>query len=69
MPSLIFGSITLVSLAAAFMLLGRGEPETKGAPAQMRLLSQSQYLQTIANIFGEDIAKAAKVRFAPVKAR
>lgn len=67
MPSLIFGSITLVSLAAAFMLLGRGEPETKGAPAQMRLLSQSQYLQTIANIFGEDIAKAAKVRFAPVK--
>ena len=40
------------------------EPATQGASLAMRLISQSQYLQTIEAIFGEDIV--TKVRFAPV---
>lgn len=42
-----------------------GESGPADAP-QMRLLSQSQYLNTIAAIFGDDVAGVAKVRFAPV---
>ncbi len=40
------------------------EPTTAAAPPTMRLLTQSQYANTIADIFGSDIV--AKVRFAPV---
>ena len=40
------------------------EPTTPAAPPTMRLLTQSQYANTIADIFGSDIV--AKVRFAPV---
>lgn len=64
---LIAGAITLIGLLVILMSFDRGEPDTQGAPAQMRLLSQSQYLQIIEGIFGEDIAKSVKVRFAPVK--
>ncbi len=64
--SLIAGVSTLL-LITALIVFGRGEPVTQGAPEQMRLLSQSQYLQIIEDIFGADIAGSAKVRFAPVK--
>lgn len=40
------------------------EPATAAAPPTLRLLTQSQYANTIADIFGSDIV--AKVRFAPV---
>ena len=40
------------------------EPATTAAPPTLRLLTQSQYANTIADIFGPDIV--AKVRFAPV---
>ncbi|MDB5425363.1 MAG: hypothetical protein JWQ29_2779 [Phenylobacterium sp.] len=41
------------------------EPAVPGARPTLRLISQSQYDHTIADIFGSDIA--TKVRFAPVK--
>ena len=40
------------------------EPESRGSQASMRLLSQSQYTNTIVAIFGDHIAP--NVRFAPV---
>ena len=40
------------------------EPAAAPAPPTLRLLTQSQYANTIADIFGSDIV--AKVRFAPV---
>ena len=41
------------------------EPETQGAVASMRLLSESQYTNTIASIFGRHIVP--NVRFSPVQ--
>lgn len=41
------------------------EPKSAGAPPAIRQLSQAQYLQSIAAIFGDAIV--AKVRFAPVQ--
>ncbi len=44
---------------------GAAEPATPGAAPTLRLMSQSQYIHTIANVFGPDIAN--NIRFAPVK--
>ena len=41
------------------------EPAVAGARPTLRLISQNQYVHTIADVFGPDIA--TKVRFAPVK--
>ena len=61
----------LVGLAAAALLAVQAfgparleEPKVQGALPEMRQLSQTQYLESIAAIFGKDIV--AKVRFAPI---
>ena len=42
------------------------EPDTVGAPPGMRLLTSGQYANTIAAIFGADVAKQAKANFASI---
>ena len=64
-PGLLVGVALLIvpavrSIAAETLV----EPETGGSEASMRLLSQIQYANTIAAIFGDHIAP--NVRFAPV---
>ena len=51
--------------AAATAAPGSPEPAVPAAAPTLRLISQSQYRNTISSVFGPDIA--AKVRFAPVK--
>ncbi len=43
---------------------GSGEPDHEGSPARMRLMTQSQYVNTITHIFGPDIS--VSLRFPPV---
>jgi hypothetical protein len=45
--------------------MAAAEPTIEGARPTLRLMSQSQYTHTIADIFGPDVA--TNVRFAPVK--
>src|SRR5262249_49622049 len=45
----------LPALLLALAGCGQSEPMTAGAPPALRLLSESQYRQTIADVFGADI--------------
>lgn len=56
---------SLVGLQASVAADKPAEPVVAGAPAEMRQLTQAQYLESVAAIFGNDIV--AKVRFAPVQ--
>ena len=58
--------IVLLAVPAARSMASEShpEPEIPGSQASMRLLSQSQYTNTVAAIFGDHIAP--NVRFAPV---
>jgi hypothetical protein len=53
-------SIALLALAAC----GPSEPQTAGGAAQVRVLTESQYRQIVADVFGTDIAIAG--RFDPL---
>jgi Protein of unknown function (DUF1588)/Protein of unknown function (DUF1592)/Protein of unknown function (DUF1595)/Protein of unknown function (DUF1585) len=65
----VIGVVALAGYAAVSVLSGPGrfasEPSVPPQPLALRLISESQYIDTISNIFGADIAP--KVRFAPVK--
>lgn len=68
--ALVFLPIIGFGVACVLVLQGFGpariqEPKTQGAAPEMRQLSQTQYQQTIAAIFADDII--AKVRFAPIQ--
>jgi hypothetical protein len=54
-----------VALAGASAMTASAANDAQPPPPTVRLLSQSQYLNTIAQIFGTDIT--VKVRFAPVR--
>ena len=57
-----------IGLAAAFMLAltgcGAVEPDSAGGPPTMRRLTESQYRQVVADVFGDDIVVGG--RFDPV---
>src|SRR4051812_34643048 len=53
----------LVGVAAALALSACGEPKATGVAPQARRLSEVQYRQTVADIFGADIKIAG--RFEP----
>lgn len=60
------GAVSAVAGAVATVSRQAGpEPAVNGGPATVRLLSQSQYLNAVADIFGPDIRNT--VRFAPIK--
>jgi len=43
----------------------RGEPESKGTPAALRLLTQDQYLNTVAYVFGPNVQPATRFAALP----
>jgi hypothetical protein len=43
------------AIGASFVFQGHGEPAMAGGPIKMRRLSEAQYRQSVADIFGEDI--------------
>jgi hypothetical protein len=48
-------AVAAVGVAGAWMISGRGEPQTRGTPASLRLLTQDQYLNTLAYVFGPNV--------------
>lgn len=51
----VVGLTAVAAVAASMLSGGQGEPTMAGSPIKMRRLSEAQYRQTIADIFGEDI--------------
>jgi hypothetical protein len=59
-----FHLVTLAAFCAVGLAgCGPGEPATSGGPAEVRRLTEAQYRQSIADIFGDDIKVAG--RFEP----
>src|SRR3989442_3118165 len=54
---------TIVMAAAAFILAGCGprEPDSAGSPPEMRRLTEEQYRNIVADIFGPTIAFGGRI--------
>ncbi len=56
-------AVVVIGLAAGFSLAARhGEPESKGTPASLRLLTQQQYLNTLSYVFGPNVQPTTRFR-------
>src|SRR5688572_21669387 len=51
--------VGLVTAVGVFVIADGAEPESTGGPTTMRLISAEQYRNTIAYVFGDDIAVEA----------
>jgi hypothetical protein len=60
------GVIACVSLALASCSSGPSEPENSGSPLRVRLMTDKQYSNTIAYIFGADISNAVPSPLPPL---
>ncbi len=56
--------VSIVAISVALIGCGPGEPKTAGAPAGFRQLSEAQYRNIVADVFGPDIQIAGA--FAPI---
>jgi hypothetical protein len=63
--ALFLAAVAATLAAAASSAEGGAQPSAQAAEPTVRLLSQSQYVNTLTQIFGSDIS--IKVRFAPVR--
>ncbi|MET0291722.1 MAG: DUF1592 domain-containing protein [Steroidobacteraceae bacterium] len=66
-PLVIGGALVAVAVGVglAFGVGGSGEPESKGTPATLRLLSQQQYLNTLSYVFGPNVQPTTRFAALP----
>jgi hypothetical protein len=65
---LVLGGVAAAALlggAITVAVSGSGEPESKGTPATLRLLSQQQYLNTLAYVFGPNVQPTTRFAALP----
>nr|WP_240954144.1 DUF1592 domain-containing protein [Solimonas marina] len=58
-------AVTLLVATAVGALHGSGEPKSKGTPMSMRLLTQDQYLNTMAYVFGANVQPTTRFAALP----
>ncbi len=59
-------AVAVVGLAAGLGLASRNaEPESKGTPASLRLLTQQQYLNTLSYVFGPNVQPTTRFAALP----
>lgn len=58
-------AVAAVGIAAGLMLGSGGEPESRGTPASLRLLTQQQYLNTLAYVFGPNVQPTTRFAALP----
>ncbi|MBX5462153.1 MAG: DUF1587 domain-containing protein, partial [Steroidobacteraceae bacterium] len=62
------GAASMVVVATAATLIAanhRAEPQSKGTPASLRLLTQQQYLNTLAYVFGSNVQPTTRFAALP----
>ncbi|MEJ1964961.1 MAG: DUF1592 domain-containing protein [Gammaproteobacteria bacterium] len=59
-------AVAIIGLAVGLGMANRhGEPQSKGTPASMRLLTQQQYLNTLSYVFGDNVQPTTRFAALP----
>lgn len=58
-------AVAVIGIVIANIVHSRGEPDSKGTPVSLRLLTQDQYLNTLAYVFGPNVQPTTRFAALP----